>query len=374
MKKLVLLMCIGSFFSMNGQINQNNSIEGNKESIAILSMDSRGVNIENIPMGNLVRLELEKTQRFEVMDKYDVAFQMEDAGIDAGHCFGKNQLVEAGSILGVQNMLTGSVDRFGDKIIYTLRLIDVQGNRIEKASVIEFVYQPEDIQTMTTLIVNDLLGIENDPTIYEMLVSFQRPITNSRTSLSLDGPRFGVLVAEGTMASRLMDDKKNGGLGLSAPVASMFGYQWETQYVSAGDFSALFEFIPSVNAIESNVTFSLTILHGARYNGWELGFGPAFRLSRLGEGYFDSNNNDQWVLLEGTEAPEGEKVVTAFDRRAPVGLNTGLVVAIGKTFTSGYLNFPVNVYWSPSPQLESNTFGLVLGFNIAKTPVRQIPN
>lgn len=373
MKKLALLLSMTIFISAKGQRDQQTSLEGNKETIAILSMDSRGLNIENVPMGNLVRLEIEKTQQYEVMDKYDVAFEMKEAGIDAANCFGKNQLVEAGQILKVDKMLTGSVDKFGDKIIYTLRLIDVEGDRIEKATVIEFVHQPEDIQTMTTLIVNDLLDIENDETTYEMLVSFQRPITNNRTSLSLDGPRFGALIASGRMAQRLTDERENGGLGLGLPVASMFGYQWETQYVSAGDFSALFEFIPSVNAIESSVSFSMTILHGIRYQGIEFGFGPAFRLSRIGEGYY--NDAGDWVFLgEGIEVPENAKVVSAFDTRAPVGLHTGLVVAAGYTFTSGYLNFPVNVYWSPSPQLDSSTWGIILGFNIAKNPVRQIPN
>lgn len=375
MKKLVLLVTmIFSVLQSQAQLGSDSNQGSTKNTIAVLSMDSRGINVENIPMGNLVRLELEKTQRYEVLDKYDVAHIMEEAGIDASTCFGKNQLIEAGKILEADNMLTGSVEKFGDKIIYSLRLIDVNGERIEKTSVIEFVYQLEDLQTMTTLIVNELLGIENDQVKYEMLVSFDRPITNSRTSLSLDGPRFGVIAIEGLMAQRLMDDKANGGLGLKTPFLSMFGYQWETQYISAGDFSALFEFIPAVNGIETGTpSFSLTILHGMRYNGWELGFGPAFRIGRNGEGYYDENTRT-WTYID--DLPDGSELPLSrgFDNRAPVGLNTGLVIAVGKTISSGYLNFPINVYWSPSSQLETNTFGLILGFNIANSRPTQTPN
>ncbi|NVK26473.1 MAG: hypothetical protein HWE14_00445 [Flavobacteriia bacterium] len=372
MKRIALFFSLTmAFSSTNAQ--DNTSMHGNNETIAVLSMDSRGINIDNIAMGNLVRLELEKTQRYEVMDKYDVAHEMEEAGIDASKCFGKNQLVEAGKVLKAQNMLTGSVEKFGDKIIYTLRLIDVEDERIEKTTVIEFVFQIEDIQTMTELIIKDILDIEYDPVVYDMLANFERPITNDRTSLSLDGPRFGIQFLEGRLGERLSDSRENGGLGMAVPMTSVFGYQWETQYISRGDFQALFEFIPTVNAIETGTpSFSLTILHGMRYDGWELGFGPAFRVMKLGQGYFDENNN--WNLANEVPDGSGYELVTNFDARGDVKLNTGLIVAIGKTFRNSYINVPVNLYWSPSPQLKSNIIGLVVGFNIANSPVRKTPN
>lgn len=347
--------------------------DADNPTIAVLSMDSKGIDIDNIPMGNLVRLELIKTQKYEVLDKYDVAHEMEESGIDQSNCFGKNQLTEAGKILKSDYMLTGSVEKFGDKLIYTLRLVDVEKSKIEKTTVLEFVYQMEDIQTMTTIIINDLLDIPNDPHKMELLVSFERPITNNRSSLNLSGPRFGVQYFTGDMADRLTAKPADGGFDMNYPITSTFGYQWETQYISAGRFQALFEFIPSVNGIESGTpSFSFTVMHGMRIDGWEFGFGPSFRLLKLGKGYYD--NNDQWHLE--SEAPSGTdvEIVERLDSRGVVKLNTGLVLAGGYTFTSGYLNFPVNFYWSPSPNIDSNVFGLVLGFNIAKTPMRQIPN
>ncbi len=373
MRKLALIISLTAFSTMTMKGQNSNAMNNDRETIAVLSMDSRGLNIDNVSMGNLVRLELEKTQRFEVMDKYDVAHTMEEAGIDISTCFGKNQLVEAGQILGSQNMLTGAVEKFGEKIIYTLRLIDVRGARIERTSVIEFVNQVEDIQTMTTLIVQDLLDIEMDQVKYEMLASFDKPITNSRTSVNLNGPRFGIQVFQGQVADRLTAAKSEGGFGMNYPVMSVFGYQWETQYISAGDFQALFEFIPTVNGIETgNPSFSLTVLHGMRYDGWEFGFGPAFRVTRMGQGYYDESDN--WVLSD--EVPQGvnAELITNIDSRGPVKLNTGLILALGKTIHSGYLNLPINVYWSPSPQLNSNIFGVILGFNIAKAPVNRTPN
>ena len=43
-----------------------------------------------------------------------------------------------------------------------------------------------------------------------------------------------------------------------------------------------------------------------------------------------------------------------------------LIVAIGKTFKSGYLNIPVNLYYSPKK--GGSIIGLTFGFNIAKKP------
>lgn len=349
--------------------------QGNERTpkIAVLSLDSRGIEVDNIAMGNLVRLELIKTQKYEVLDKYDVAHELEKAGIDQANCFGKNQLTEAGKVLKTKYMLTGSIEKFGDKLIYTLRLINVEESLIEKTTVLEFVYQMEDIQMMTTIIINDLLGLPNNDHTMSLLVSFERPITNNRTSINLNGPRFGIQYFTGDMAERLTAPESEGGFGMSQPFTSTFGYQWETQYVSAGSFQALFEFIPSVNAIETGTpSFSFTVLHGMRFNGFEVGFGPSFRLLKLGKGYYD--NSGAWVHTN--EVPQGEdfELVERLDSRGVVKLNTGLIVAAGYTFRSGYLNFPVNLYWSPSPNLDSNIFGLVLGFNIAKTPVRSIPN
>lgn len=359
-------------FTAKGQ-NESLSMGQPSKTIAILSMDCQGVDIDNVQMGNLVRLELEKTGVYQVMDKYDVAFQIKEAGIEQKTCFGKNQLVEAGKVLKTDLMLTGSVEEFGDKIIFTLRLIDVNQGTIPKAVVKEYVNQISDLQVMTRLTIAELLGLPFDQTDMEMLASFDKPITNDRSSISLNGPRFGLQQATGRLGSRLMDAKSNGGLGLNNPFFSTFGYQWETQYISAGEFQALFEFIPTINAIETGTpSLSFSVIHGMRYHGWELGFGPTFRLTKLADGYFDNDGN--WFLDDGSELPADADIVQAFDTRGAVKLNTGLVVAVGKTIHSGYLNIPINIFWSPSPQLKSNTVGLILGFNIAKTPIRRDPN
>ncbi len=335
-----------------------------KSSIAIVSIDTKGLSLDNLSMGNLVRLELEKLNMHEVLDKYDAAQIMKENNIQPATCFGKKQLVAVGKILGAENMLTGSAEKFGDKIIMILRLINVDQNKTERTSVMEYVYQEEDIQMMVRLSINDLFGLENDREVMDMLVNMDQPITSDKTTLRLNGPRFGMHFYNGEIAKRLQAPLDQGGYN-SKPYASIFGYQHEVQYVSKGDFQALFEFIGTINGIETNYpTFSLVMLNGMRWQGWEIGFGPAFRLGQFAEGYYDEN--DIWHLAE--ELPEGAdyEVFKNIDSRGKTELNSGLILAAGKTFTIGYLNLPLNIYWSPSSRLEANTFGVMLGFNVAR--------
>jgi len=82
---------------------------------------------------------------------------------------------------------------------------------------------------------------------------------------------------------------------------------------------------------------------------------------KTARGYYDENG--KWHLVR--EMPEGTYYETSrrLDSRGQMGLTNGMVFAIGKTFRSGYLNLPVNVYYSP--RKEGSIIGLVVGFNVA---------
>ena len=366
MKRTALLTIVALFL---GALHVHAQQEKEKKSIAIVSIDTKGLSLDNLSMGNLVRIELEKLERFEVLDKYDAAYIMKQNNIAPENCFGKKQLVEVGKILEANYMLSGSSEKFGEKIISILRLINVENNKIEKTSVMEYIYQEDDIQMMVRLSINDLFDLESDPEVLDMLVNLDQPITSEKTTLKLNGPRFGMQFYTGEIAKRMQAPKEQGGYD-SKPYASVFGYQHEIQYVSKGDFQALFEFIGTINGIETNHTsFSLAVLNGLRWQGWELGFGPVFRFAKFAEGYYDANGN--WILKD--EMPEGQMHNTFknLDSRGTTELNAGLIIAAGKTFTVGYLNLPVNFYWSPSSQLDANTFGIMLGFNVAKKPSKK---
>jgi hypothetical protein len=331
--------------------------------VAVISIDTKGVQLDNLSMANLVRLELEKTRRYEVMDKYDVDNQVTKMNIDPAAAFGKSVLVEVGKRLKVDYILTGSVDVFGEKIIYILRLIDIKANEITKTSVKEYVNNETHIQLMTRISLKDMLGIDYDKDVAAKLENVPTPIVNENTRLRLNGPRFGLQAYTGRLAERMQAPKNEGGYNMR-PFASVFGYQHEVQYLNSGKFQALFEFIGSLNAIESgNLAPSLVILNGVRYDGWEFGLGPAFRVTRLAKGYYEADGT--WVLSDESPDPATE-IITNLDSRGDANISTGLVIAFGKTFRSGHLNLPLNFYYSYEPTLGSDIFGVLLGFNIAR--------
>ena len=338
-----------------------------KQTIAIVSLDTKGLELDNEQMSNLVRLELEKIDRYEVLDKYDVRDAVTMHDIDPDQTFGKTKVIAVGKLLETDKMLTGSAERFGDKIIVILRLIDTKSERIEKTSVMEYLDMQEEVQTMVMISLNDLLDIENDPHLVDLLIDFPGPITSTKTTLSLNGPRIGATYTGGIAGKRLQASKDDGGYNMF-PVTSMFGYQFEKQYLSAGDFQALVEAVVAINGLESgNFIPSFTFLNGFRFNnsGFEFGVGPIFRLVRMAEGYYDEDDN--WVYMRRqVNVDPNIDIEEVIDNRGNLKPNIGLLVAVGKTFRSGYLNVPVNLYFSPRKQ--GSVIGVTFGFNSTRKP------
>ncbi|MFW5793172.1 MAG: hypothetical protein ACOCWC_02730 [Bacteroidota bacterium] len=340
----------------------------NKTKLAVISMDTKGLKYDNQSITNMVYLELEKANIYEVFDKYDVANIIKDQGIKVDECFGRTCLVDVGKLLGAEKMLSGSVEKFGNKIVFIMRLIDVKSERIEKTDVMEFIDQEEQIQTMVRLTLNNIMGIENDKLLLDLLVNYDQPIISSKTTVKLNGPRVGFTYTLGQMGEIMQAPKSKGGFNMY-PVTNLLGYQFEQQFLSSGDFQALLEFLPALNGLESGlVNPSLTIMLGFRFNksGLEFGLGPVVRLSRIAEGYYDADGI--WRLRN--EMPDEDLGVYTLserlDSRGKYKVSSGMIFAAGKTFRSGYLNVPVNLYFSP--RKDGSIIGFIVGFNVAKRP------
>jgi hypothetical protein len=327
-------------------------------------MDTKDLSFDARTITSMVQLELEKANVYEVLDKYDVSDLIKKNNIDVQASFGKNSLVHIGKLLKADKMLSGSIEKFGDKIILILRMVDVGSETIEKTDVMEYINQQEQMQIMIRLSINNILGIANDRMIVDLLANYDQPITSSKTSLKLSGPRVGANIIWGPASKRMSAPKNEGGFDMY-PVSSMIGYQFEKQYLSSGDFQALFELIPGINSLESGMVVpTLTGLLGFRFNksGLEFGIGPNIRFVQMAEGYYDDEGN--WNL---GETPSDKYVqVRELDSRGEIMASAGMVFAVGKTFRSGYLNLPINLYISP--RKTGSIAGITVGFNVAKKP------
>ena len=354
-----------------------NAQESQKPTVAVVGIDSKTIRSgDSAGFSYMVRLELEKTELYSVMDRYEVDEIIAKNNLDISNCYAKSCLVATGRALGVNKMLSGSIELLGAKLVITLRLIDVASGTIEKSNVTEYLNLPE-LQKMIRISVQKTVGIVPDQIMVNQLIDYDVPIQSPKNAYHLNGPRIGFSYTMGDAAAITTGNEAKGGFGMY-PVAFEFGWQQEIQYISAGNFQALIENIFLIGGLESGRCIpSYTPLLGFRFgkNTWEFAFGPTFRLIEKADGFYDADGligpKNDWHLQKDwvknyptTPFPNNYDIVTRLDSRGQLAVSTGLVIALGKTFHSGYLNIPVNVYFAP--RKEGPSVGTTFGFNIQK--------
>jgi len=345
---------------------ENNKL---RSKIAVLHVDTKGLNLDPAQMGDLSRIELDKLGLFEVVDKYDVKYLVTKEQLVLDDCYGKICLVEVGKKLGVDKMLTGSVELLSEKIIVSYRLIDVNTSSVEKSQILEFLNLKPQLQTMVSVTLKQMFGQQVNADLMAKLTSvaaFESDINSpDKMKLNLSGPRMGVTVITGETADRMRAPAAQGGID-AVPVMFQFGYQFETSYLNQGGLQALFEFIPIITGLDqSQIIPSVSVLHGIRSNknGFEFAFGPILYLNKSAEGFY---NNGVWTRktdwnIENSGLPYPGEVVKRFDSRGNLQFTSSFLFAFGKSFRSGRMNIPVNAFFIPSN--AGYRFGISVGFN-----------
>lgn len=340
-----------------------------KPIVGLVSLESKGAILDAEQLGSLARIELEKTDKFRVVDKYDTKEAVEKNGVKLHSCFGKNCLVAAGKVLKAEKMFSGSVELYGERLIVTLRMIDVELESLEKNQVNEFLNVQGELQSMLRITLNNLLQLPNDTLLVHRLTrakAYESTTLNpGQRKVNLSGPRMGATLLTGEAQKIMSAPRKDGGFD-GFPVMSQFGYQFETQYLNEGNFQALVEFIPMITGIDQGRFIpSLTLLNGFRnnLNGWEIAFGPTVGTTQVAKGYYDKKGI--WRLEKDLEEEELKPdIIERMDSRGYVKITSGWVFAVGKTFRSGKLNIPVNAFVIPSK--NTTRIGVSFGFNNKK--------
>ena len=333
--------------------------------LGILSLDAVNIVTHPIILGNMARLEVERQNKYEVLDRYEIMAVLQSK--QAESCYGKSCLVEVGKAINADKMLSGSLENYEKKYVLTLRLIDVRADAIERTQVTEFLPLPAEVQGMIELSLRQFFGQPADTLLRRRLTKpndFDNAInTENAPRLSTSGPRMGYTLLTGTAAQALRRPRADGGFDAN-PVLFQFGYQFETMYLNTGNWQALFEFIPMISGLDQGLFIpSLTVLNGIRQNvqGWEFALGPNLRLVRQAYGAYDANG--QWHTPRPAD-PAGTQYEYRIDSNGDPRLQTGVVIALGKTFRSGRLNLPVNAFYLPSR--HHHQLGISFGFNARK--------
>ena len=380
MKNTVLIICLFAFTW--GGFAQGNS------SIAVANPNVEGLYATPEMCAKMIRLELSKLNKYSVYDKFDMQ-DVYDSNEAYKTCLSKSCLVEFGQKLGADYMITGSFDLLGNKIVITLKMIDVANNSVYRSGLKEFTNQEKELQRMIEVLLAEMLDIPVNKELSDRLKFDNDIITKANVGkVSNSGPRIGVGVLTGSFYEFANRPESQGGLDIF-PAVSMFGYQLEAQYVGTDNFSALAEFIFNISGLEQGIflpTFS--VLNGFRFGnaGWEFAFGPGFTLSRTTEGYFDADNvyysdydiRENQAQLPGLSVSQTLEVMsgdydvsTYMDVRGTVKLSTMFLMAFGRTFRAGALNIPVNIFYSS--RKGGGIAGINVGFNVTKKKTTVMP-
>lgn len=340
--------------------------------LAVISFDALGAQLDKAQLTELLRIEISKHNKYEMIDRYEIAEMLQKAKIDNTSCFSKTCLKEAGKTLNADYVMSGSADVLGDALFIRLRMIDLAGNTMKKEVVREFLNIPEKANSMISICVNELLDLPNDELIVKSLSnrdSYESAVNNPYyQTLSLAGPRMGYTIFTGEMAKTIRAPKSEGGYD-GYPAFFQMGYQFEKQYLNEGKWQALFEFIPMISGLDQGLFVpSFTIMNGIRNNknGLEFAIGPSVNISKEVTAY-DLNN--EWIRrpdydFNNDPVPSGLDSKQVMDSRGSVKMKTYVVLAAGYSLKSGKLNIPINVFVIPSK--ESLRYGFSFGFNVRK--------
>ena len=156
-----------------------------KPKLAVLSIDYRETAVTPSLLGNYLRTEVSKIDTYEVMDRYDQLYLSKTKNISLEDCYGKLCLVEVGKSLGVDKMMTGLIDPYGETIVVTLNLIDVKTGVIEKTFVKEFLNLNKEFPNIIAIAVNDMFGRPNDAELVKKLTK-KFNIDNSHNNPVID--------------------------------------------------------------------------------------------------------------------------------------------------------------------------------------------
>lgn len=368
MKKIAVI--IASIVLVVFAVNAQKDNIRNK--VAVLNLDTKSFAFDPGQSGNITRLELDKLDLFDVMDKYDIDYLLDKEKQNVVDCYGKLCLVEIGKKIKADKILTGSIELLSERVVVTLRMIDVPSASVEKTQVLDFLNIKAQVQTMIGLTLRKMYKLPIDEDVMKQLTQINAFDTSVNTTkeekVNLNGPRMGVAMVTGENARILKASPNQGGFEMS-PVTFQFGYQMEVQYIGQGNFQALVEFLPMITGLDQGkVIPSLTILNGLRENrlGLEFAFGPTFLLTKKAEGYYEEGTN-KWKLKSEWDNVAEKKanpnaIVTRSDSRGDYTFTSGFLFALGKTFRSGRLNIPVNAYVRPDYK-NGSQWGLSFGFN-----------
>jgi TolB-like protein len=107
--------------------------QNSKQQIAVLALDPVGVSkSESITLTNRLRSEMVKTGAFTILERDKMDVILKEQGFQMTGCTSSECAVEAGQLLNVKQICSGSIGKIGSIYTVTVRLVDVETGKILK--------------------------------------------------------------------------------------------------------------------------------------------------------------------------------------------------------------------------------------------------
>jgi curli biogenesis system outer membrane secretion channel CsgG len=147
-------------YELNQKPSLDLTIDKDKKTIAVSDFEALGFNENELKLvtNKMTSLLIDKNL-FTVLERAKMEEILNEQGFQLTGCVSNECVVEAGQILGVQLMLTGTIGRFGNLNVIDIRIVDVETSKIVKSISIEIEGPRETLFTRgVTSALNELLN------------------------------------------------------------------------------------------------------------------------------------------------------------------------------------------------------------------------
>jgi TolB-like protein len=179
-----------------------------KLSVAVHTLEARGISAdEAATLTDVLRSRLMNAGKFEVMERGQMeAILKEQAFQQSGACTNEECMVEMGQVLGIQQIIAGSIGKVGSAYSINVRVISVETGKILNSVSHNYTGPIENLLTTEmTVVANKLAGVE---TVYHERSSTKRKSDKNKRKRNfiIGGIALGV-VGGGTAVFLILRNK-----------------------------------------------------------------------------------------------------------------------------------------------------------------------
>ena len=138
---------------------------GEKTTVAVLEFNSEELeNVSSSALASIVRREISKASGYILIDRNSMNEILVEQGLTQSGCISSECAVEVGKLLGVQQMINGTLSSLGSLYLLDINIIDVSTGKIIKTETLEHIGKIEELihplrKTIQSMIQGSIMDI-----------------------------------------------------------------------------------------------------------------------------------------------------------------------------------------------------------------------